>query len=163
MSDDEKPPGAIVVHLFGRPPAVEGAPALVERYGGCYNDHSPLLDATNRAVTCGRCKATLDPFDVLAKVAIRHEQWSRLTRQISAMRDEIEALKAEEQRVKARTKSHARKDATEAVAAERDKLAKQRAEIACRVDDARRALKRIDQLIARRDRNTQNGDEAFNR
>lgn len=139
----------VIIHLFGTPPAVEGAPEVEWRGTGCY-PHAPLVDRALRSVSCRRCKANLDPIEVLLEVAHRHEEWNRLTSEVRTMRATVEALKAEEQRVKARTKSHARKDADEAVAAERAKLERQRAEIACRVDDARRALDRIDQLIGRR-------------
>jgi hypothetical protein len=148
MSDDDEKPGAKVVHLFGPPPAVEGAPIIGERYGRCYR-HSPELDADTRAVTCGRCKASLDPFDTLMLVAQRHEEWARLSDESRTMRKELEALKAEEQRVRQRTQSHARKDAAEAVAAERAKTERQRFEIGQSVDDARRALDRIDRRIGR--------------
>jgi hypothetical protein len=156
--DDEKPAAGMIIHLFGAPPAVDGAPTvnrerrsdICRRDEGSFAPHAPLVDSHTRLVTCSRCKAPLDAFDVLLEVARRHEEWNRLSSESRTMRKEIEAMKAEEKRVKARTKSHARKDAASAVAAEREKLAEQHAEIACRTDDARRALKRIDQLIGRR-------------
>lgn len=143
MSDD----GAIVIHLFGPPPAIEGAPEVVERTGFCY-PHAPVLDKNARTVTCKRCKLRLDPFDVLLLVARDHDEWVRLKKESSAMRQELDAMKKEERRVKARTKSHRNKDAVEAVKAERLKDYKRRLEIRSRTDDVRRALKRIDQLTA---------------
>jgi hypothetical protein len=146
VSDDE--PGGTIIHMFGPPPAVEGAPVTAERKGFCY-PHWPVINEELRTVSCRKCKAPLDPIAVLLEVSRKHNDWVRLGEETRTMRKDIEALKAEEKRVKARTQSHGRKDAAEAVAAERAKLAARYAEIACRTDDARRALKRIDQLIAR--------------
>jgi hypothetical protein len=147
MSDDEPASGAIVVHLFGPPPAVDGAPAKAPRTGFCY-PHRPLVDDAARTVSCTLCKAPLDPIDVLLQVARRYDDWVRIAEETRTMRRDLEALRAEEKRVKARTRLHARKDAVEAVAAERERLA----EIASRTDDIRRAAKRIDQLMGRRER-----------
>lgn len=137
-----------VVHLFGPPPAVEGAPEVAPRKGYCY-PHRPILDEEMRAVSCGKCKAPLDLFDVLLLVSRRYDEWVRLAEETRTMRAEIEALRAEEKRVKARTKSHGRKEAAEAVAAERDKQTRARHEVLTRTNDIRRSLKRIEQLMGK--------------
>jgi ElaB/YqjD/DUF883 family membrane-anchored ribosome-binding protein len=153
--DDEKPGGltfdvqlGTVVHLFGPPPAADGVPVVQPRDWRCFK-HSAVLDRTARTVTCSACNKSLDAFDLLADVADDFQRWTRLHAECRAMRTEIESLKAEEKRVKARTASHARKDAAAAVDAERERLSRNHFEIACRTDDARRALARIDQLIGR--------------
>lgn len=117
---DEKPIGLNVIHLFGPPPAAEGALEVKWSGSRCY-PHWPIVDRALRSVTCKRCKANLDPIDILLEVARRHEEWTRLSAESSTMRREIEALKAEEKRVKARTKSASRKDAQTAVEAERER------------------------------------------
>lgn len=142
MGDD----GGTIIHLFGAPPAIEGTPEVVERKGFCY-PHAPRVDKVSRTVTCAKCKQALDPVDVLLEVARNHDHWSALLNQTRTMRAELEALKAEEKRVKARTKSHRNKDAQEAIRAERQRSERKRAEMSVRVDDIRRALKRLDQLI----------------
>ena len=144
MSDDEG--GGLIIHLFGPPPAIEGAPEKAVR-AFCY-PHRPLLDETSRTVECSRCKQKLDPFDVLLIVARDHASWVSLKKETAAMRAQLLAMQNEEKRVKARTKSHRNKDAVAAVQAERRKDYKRRLEIRSRTDDIRRALKRIDQLTA---------------
>lgn len=140
-----------IIHLFGEPPAVEGAPEASSRYGDfqCY-PHWPLVDRTSRTVNCKRCKKQLDPIDVLLDVASRAEQWQRAIAETTALRNEVVALKEEEKRVKARTKSHSRKDAEAAVAAERALEQDRRIEVLVRTDEARRALRRVDQLMGKR-------------
>lgn len=147
MSDETPPPGTLI-HLFGPPPAVDGAPLVAQNGPFCF-PHAPNVDNVSRSVSCRRCKATLDPFDVLLEVARRHEQWTRLIEETSTMRKQLAAMQAEEKLVKARTRSASRKDASEAVAAERAKQERARAELACRVDDIVRAARRIDQIIGR--------------
>lgn len=144
----DTPPTGLLFHLFGPPPAVDEAPSVGERNWTCY-PHAPTVDEVSRTVTCKRCKQQLDPIDVLIMVSRQHEQWTRLLEETSAMRKALEALKAEEKRVKQRTKSHGRKDAAEAVAAERAKLEQQRFDIARRLDEARGSLDGIDRLIGR--------------
>lgn len=153
--DDESRPG-IVLHLFGPPPAVDGAPSVArdgslcpKGRNGVWTHHAPLVDKVARTVSCANCERQLDPIDVLLEVARRHEDWTRLARESRTMRADLAAMQSEEKRVKARTKSAARKDAAAAAAAERAKLERELAEIACRTDDVRRAITRIDQLIKR--------------
>lgn len=124
MTDPEAP-GAVIVHLFGPPPAVEGAPEKKVRPGQFCWPHWPLIDKVSRLVTCKRCKSPLDPVDVLLEVAERHDEYVRMMDQTRTLRRELEQLHAEEKKVKARTRSHSRKDALAAVAAEREKMSEQ--------------------------------------
>jgi hypothetical protein len=137
-----------VIHLFGEPPAVDGAPTIGERDYSCW-PHQPVVDEQARAVSCARCKAALDPITVLMDVARRHQAYQSLVAEVRTMRANLEALKAEEGRVKARTRSAARKDATAAVAAERERQASATAEVQRRTDDIRHHLDRIDQLMGK--------------
>lgn len=146
MSDDETLPGAIVIHLFGPPPAIDGAPTVEYRGGVCY-PHAPLVSMTARTVTCKRCKEQLDPIDVLRQVARDHALWVRLHEETRTMRKEIEALKEEEKRVKARTKSASRKDAETAVQAERERSLESRRRIAYNADEAIRLMQAIRRAV----------------
>jgi hypothetical protein len=138
-----------VIHLFGEPPAVEGAPTVGDRDYKCH-PHRPVVDPESRSVSCARCKRQLDPIDVLYDVARRHEQWQALGDELRTMRAAIAALQREEKRVRARTKSHDRKDANVAVANERQRQARIWVEVQSRTDDIRRHLKRIDQLMGKK-------------
>lgn len=142
MSDDDDN----VIRLFGPTPDPDGTPGVQQRTQFCYR-HAPLLDKVSRTIQCDRCKQSLDAFDCLLQVAQDHDHWQRLLAESRTMRRELETLKAEEKRVKARTKSHRNKDAMAAVADERRKHVRRHAEMACRVDDVQRALKRLQQLI----------------
>jgi hypothetical protein len=133
-----------VIHLFGPPAAVDGAPAKAPRKGFCY-PHHPILDEELRAVTCARCTAPLDPFDVLLLVARRHEEWKRVHEETATMRKQLAALQDEEKRVKARTKSHSRKDAAVAVEEEREREGLRRQQTA----DAAKEITRLSERILR--------------
>jgi hypothetical protein len=155
--DDEQPsPGGMVIHLFGPPPAVEGAPRIDRDSSGLcagadrvWHPHSPVVDKVARTVSCGVCKRALDPIDVLLEVAGRHEQWKRLTEEVRTMRGQLATLRDEETRTRARTKAHSRKDAVEAVEAERARHDRGRQIIAFTTDEVRRALDKIDRQIGR--------------
>lgn len=120
-------------------------PAAVQRDyggGGCWN-HSPTVDPVNRKVHCGKCRAELDPIDVLATIAHANSNGQYLRAEVEKLRKELEALKAEEQRVKARTRNAARKDADFAVAAERQRTLEARRRC---IDKAREAQALLAQL-----------------
>jgi len=136
----------IIVHLFGEPPAVEGAPEQARKDWRCW-PHSPIVDETSRTVTCKRCKTLLDPIDVLLQVASEHARWVQLGEEQRLLAQQVGQLKEEEKRVRARTKSHSRKDADEAVAAERARHEEQRLHVLTRTDEIRRCLARIDHLM----------------
>lgn len=164
MTDDEQPLGGVIIHLFGPPPAVEGAPSvdregssLCSSGGQTWHQHSPVVDKVSRTVTCGACKRPLDAIDVLLEVASKHAQWNRLRDEVRSMRREVESLRAEEKRVKARTKSHARKDAVDAVDAERARHDESRRIIAYTTDEMRGALDKIDRQIGRLARKSRRG------
>lgn len=145
MTDDEG--GGLVIHLFGPPPAIEGAPEKAERTGFCY-PHSPVLDEVSRTITCKRCKSPLDPFDVLLVVARDYEHWVSLKKESATMRAQLATLQTEEKRVKARTKTHRNKDARAAVADEKRKQLARCLELKEIGIDIRRKLQRVDALAA---------------
>lgn len=67
----------------------------------CY--HRPVeVDENKRVVTCKLCGAVLDPIEVLLRLARGEERMLATTEKLRAMRAQIEVLKAEEVRVKAR-------------------------------------------------------------
>lgn len=145
MPDEEKPRG-LVIHLFGEPPEVEGTPETTGSARRCW-PHAPLIDNQSRLVTCKRCNRQLDPVDVLLQVADRYDDYLRISTETSTMRKQLEELRAEEKRIKARMAAHSRKDAVAAVAEERERWQKRLYEIATRTAEVSRACKRIDQLI----------------
>lgn len=144
--EEREAPGATIVHLFGPPPAVEGAPSEAPRKGFCW-PHSPIIDKVSRLVTCKRCKSQLDPVDVLLQVADQHEDYVRMLEQTKTMRADLDQLRAEEKKIKARMKSHSRKDAEAAVAAERQKMVEQFREALSHARDVMRSGKRIQELL----------------
>ncbi len=140
----------MVVHLFGPPPAVDGAPEKAPRQGFCY-PHWPSVDEVSRLVTCRRCNSQLDPVDVLLEVSHRHADWVRLAEETRTMRKELNALKDEEGRVKARTRAASRKDATAAVEDERRKSLTRRLEIAGKARDIAALCKQLHKLALSKD------------
>lgn len=110
--------------------------------------HAPVVDTNARTVRCNKCGADLDPIDVLAKVAHANANRDYVHAEVVALRKELESLKAEEKRVKARTRSHRNKDARAAVADEKRKQLLRCRELVDKTNDVRRALERIDQLAA---------------
>jgi hypothetical protein len=132
-----------VIHLFGPPPAIDGAPS-VERGKTCY-PHSPVVDSVSRTVKCRRCEQQLDPVDVLITVSRQHEDYKRMLEETSTMRKQFAALEAEEKRVKARTKAASRKDAQAAVEEEREREGLRRQQTA----EAAKEIARLSERILR--------------
>jgi hypothetical protein len=135
-----------IVHLFGPPPAVEGAPEKGPSDYTCY-PHSPFIDRTSRVVRCKRCKTQLDPVDVLLQVADQHQDYVRMLEDTRTLRRDLEQMRIEEKKLKQRMQSHSRKDVGVAVAAEREKLLKQYSEVVTRAREIAHAGKRIEELI----------------
>ena len=87
-----------------------------------------IVDPDTRTVACGaeECGVALDPFDLLMEYANRERRfvdWEGRAREIGK---QVDALKAEEKKIKSRTKAASRKDANAAVNDERRKEAARR-------------------------------------
>lgn len=108
-----------------------------------------IVDETGRTVECGTCGAPLDAFQVLLEYARKERHWRHWEAEVNRCHNELEKLKQEERRVKARTKNAARKDAAAAVAEERVRGERARIEIIEKARDARRLLERVEFLAAR--------------
>jgi hypothetical protein len=144
VSDDKIDVDAIIGPVLGI--LGEQGP-IATNYSGpkCWN-HAPMVDAVNRTVTCKKCGAGLDPIDVLAKIAHANANADYQRNERRQLAEQVEQLKAEEKRVRARTKSHRNKDARGAVADEKRKQLARCLELKERTEEARRALERIDKL-----------------
>jgi hypothetical protein len=77
------------------------------------------VSAEDRTVACGGCGSALDPFAVLYEYAHNEREWMQWSKQAREARLEVHKAQEELRRVKALTRSHSKKDAEVAVAAER--------------------------------------------
>lgn len=91
------------------------------RYGEFCVHSAYIVQQEQRIVTCKACRANLDPFDILLRRALRQSVSENVDDEIKKKRQRLQALDAEERRVKARVRTAKRKDAEAAVAAERAK------------------------------------------
>lgn len=107
------------------------------------------LDEGSKAVTCGRCGAPLDAFQVLLDYAHRERHWRYLDGEARDAEKRLAELKAEERKVKARTKNATRKEADSAVAEERARTERERMVISELARDAGALCRRIDGLARR--------------
>lgn len=139
----------VLIHLFGEPPVIDGAPEEAPRKGFCW-PHAPSVDKVSRLVTCKRCKSQLDPVDVLLQVADHYDDYVRLGKETSTMRTQLVELRAEEKRIKARMQSHSRKDADVAVSAERERWLESLRRIGGHTDEIARAARLIAKVIGKR-------------
>jgi hypothetical protein len=108
-----------------------------------------LIDADTREVSCRDCTKTLDAVDVLLEYAHRERTWHHWDQDTRLAQKRLAELQAEERKVKARTKSAARKDADVAVAAERKRTETMRYEIWRSVRDIQASCARIERLVRR--------------
>lgn len=107
------------------------------------------LDEGSRTVACGRCGTPLDAFQVLLDYAHGERHWRYVDGEARDAAKRLEELKAEERRVKARTKNASKKEADAAVAAERVRTERERMVIAQLARDAGALCRRIDGLTRR--------------
>lgn len=108
------PAGKLISGVFGDSPE-----AKIEQGAPCRHLSGYVVSEAERSVTCTACGATIDPIDVLLSYAREERRWRNWRAETGKQVAKVEALKAEEKRVKARTKNASRKDAQVAVDAER--------------------------------------------
>lgn len=110
---------------------------------------STVVDEVQRTVACATCEAPLDPIQVLLEYARKERHWRQWDAEVSRCHDQLAELKAEERKVKARTKNATRKEADSAVAEERVRTERERLLMAELARDAGALCRRIDGLARR--------------
>lgn len=68
------------------------------------------VDDNKRTVTCRDCKASLDAFDVLLRIANQEMQLLYMRDKVHALREQVFELQKEERRIKARLKRARERD-----------------------------------------------------
>lgn len=138
MSD--QPEGGILIRAdFGQRAAIKERTDLLMP---CRHEQT-VVDEVERTVECGTCGATLDAFSVLLQYARKERHWRHWQREVARCHNELAKLKEEERKVKARTRSASRKDAAEAVRAERERTEESRRRIIAVADDLSRCVRRL--------------------
>lgn len=111
----------------------DNAPVFEEpprsKFGSYCFHESYTVNGHQRLVTCNKCQAALDPFEIVERWARRVYVRDDVERQIAELRDKLAALHADEKRTKARLRGAKKKDADIAVAKERAAWAAERARI----------------------------------
>ena len=104
VSDPPEP--APVIPL--RAPATLGSELKVVRGGNHCQHRRVLVDENKRSAECGDCKAQLDPFHELLRVAQRHErvgyELAAARRETKALQSRIELMKRIESNARSRVK-----------------------------------------------------------
>lgn len=139
-------------------PEKEGARILVGKFDGTgetkiarnrqkWCSHRRFaLDAEAREVRCQGCGKLLDPFEILFEYATEERSFENWRQSVIDQGKKLAELRAEEKRIKARTKNASRKDAKAAVEAERRKwiVALERALSRVRgIEEAAKTLRRL--------------------
>jgi predicted nucleotidyltransferase len=104
------------------------------------------VDESTHTVACGSCGIPLDAFEILLDYAQRERSWRYYENEITRAKEALAELKAEERKVKARTRNASRKEAEAAVAEERVRSEKARREITEKARDIGQLCRRIEQL-----------------
>lgn len=118
-------------------------------HGGTCWQHQPRVLQLERRVNCAKCGVALDPFDVLVSIARDHDRQKYYAAEHRRRMTELDEMKAEEKRVKARTKAASRKDAQTAVDAERARTLAARRKCIEKLNDARRIHDEMRRLLGR--------------
>jgi hypothetical protein len=99
---DEKDDNLVEVKVW----KADGEPFLVLHRSPeepfCGHRGQVLVNKDRRRVTCGQCGTVLDPFDVLWWFAVKEREFVYARDKKRTLEIQIEQLKAEERRVKAR-------------------------------------------------------------
>ncbi len=126
-----------------------GQTTKVQGHSFCGHDRA-LVDVALRVVTCRDCGKTLDAFDRLLEYAQGERAWQSREKECRDAAKRLHELKAEERRVKARTKSASRKDSDTAVRDEQARTEKMRLEVIQAARDVGALAKRIEQRCQRK-------------
>lgn len=148
MSDEKIDVGAIIGPVLG---LVQGSIAPETSFGlgspgQCWQHHPRVLQLERRVV-CSKCGTALDPFDVLVTIAHNEASQRHAAAEYRKHKQELEAMLAEEKRVKARTKNAARKDAQAAVDAERGRTLEARRRCLDKANEAIRLVGEIKRAL----------------
>lgn len=146
MNDAEEPRGVVIHPDFGGLAQVKESNA---RLAPCKHTQT-VVDDVARTVECGTCGKTLDPVEVLLEYARKERHWRHWQAEVDRCHNELEALKAEERKVKARTKSASRKEAAAAVAEDRARGERDRIAITEAARDITELCRRIQRTAQRR-------------
>ena len=134
-----------VLHVnFGQQSEIDSARRL-----RCHH-HSYKLNSRERTVTCSACDAQLDAFEVLLDYARAERNWRNWDTERLKQMAQLDELKAEERKIKARTRAASRKEADAAVAHERARSEKERFEIIQAARDIGELVRRIERTATRR-------------
>lgn len=144
MSGDQ-PEGIVIRADFGKRADIKERTDLLRP---CKHEQT-LVDEVERTVECGTCGAPLNAFMVLLEYARKERHWRHWQAEVSRCHNELAKLKEEERKVKARTRSASRKDAGEAVAAERARDERERRESICDAREIAAICGRIERRILR--------------
>ena len=109
--------------------------------------HAYEIDALARLVRCQSCGAELDAFKVLNEYATGERTFRDYRRMTRLQSSRLEDLRAEEKRVKARTRNASRKDAGDAVAAERKRLAELARSLRSSIEQSKRKVEWLAKTI----------------
>ena len=97
-------------NVISFPEGVEARAALAERAEARLTRQSlrpfcrhasTVIDDRARVVECKSCKAVLDPFDLLSRLASQEEHWRYRAAEVREFAGRVEELKKEIQRLKA--------------------------------------------------------------
>lgn len=133
--DDEPKPDNVIIVDFGyvapvTKPGDDDETEITRSGAGCLHRAQMQLDTASRTVRCTRCDTQLDAFQILLQYAQRERSWRYYDREAKQLYAEIDKLREEEKRIKARTRNAARKDAEAAVQAERERWRETRRKLA---------------------------------
>jgi hypothetical protein len=124
VSEDDTPDppeGGLVINLLTGKPLSEDPDPAREHHAGCYHArHGWSINTRARTLKCQRCLADIDPFEALDAIAREFDTVRIARKEHARLSAVIKGLRAEEARVKARTRSASRKDADVAVKAALD-------------------------------------------
>ena len=100
---------AEVIPLRAKHDALLDFGVIVHGPGGCYRHH-PVVNFSERRITCKKCEKALDPYDVLADYI---RQWGRVRqtfREEAKARERLAELLRKERNVKARIRAAEKKE-----------------------------------------------------